>query len=283
MPPPPVPVKFRAGSMSSYWQLVGAQARQAARPESRLEPGFPPSGRRVTTVPLGITVENLMTANKTSVIAVATLVSVGLGYWAYGSHQKRETQQMTVALIADIADRLRQSLIAEAASPPASRTRRMSTLDDEAAAADKGLKTLKAMHASGNQALVDAADDYLITSREILKKLADVNRYRARLEGSSQALHEHMRSRSRSGAWVQDAVQARERVNQDLRAYTTAAEVSGKLLESFAASQKRIAPFVGKETLIAEDIVAKASARVAKNLQQTTAEMEKTRLPDAFR
>jgi len=49
-----------------------------------------------------------MAANKTVVIAVATLVAVGLGYWAYGSHQKRETQQMAVALITDIADRLRQ-------------------------------------------------------------------------------------------------------------------------------------------------------------------------------
>jgi len=227
--------------------------------------------------------ESRMTTNRTIAIAVATLVAVGLGYWVYGAQQKRETQTATVALIADIADRLRQSLIAEAASPPAIRTRRMATLDNEAAAADQALQTLKALKAPGNQALVDAADDYLLTSREILKKLADSNRYRAMLDDSSQALREHMRSRSRSGAWVQDAVKARERVNQDLRGYTTAAEVSGKLLESLAASQKRIAPYVGKQALIADDIVAKAGERVLRDLQQTTAEMEKTRLPDAFR
>jgi len=224
-----------------------------------------------------------MTPNRTIVIAFATLVAVGLGYWGYGTYQKRATQHAAVALIADIAGRLRQSLIAVAASPPANRTRRMAALDGEAAAADQALQTLKALKASGNQALVDAADDYLLTSREILKKLADSNRYRARLGDSSQALREHMGSRSRSGAWVQGAVQARERVNQDLRGYTTSAEVSGKLLESLAASQKRIAPYVGKEVLIADDVVAKASERVLKDLQQTTAEMEKIRLPEDFR
>ncbi len=224
-----------------------------------------------------------MTPNRTIAIAVATLVAVGLGYWVYGARQKGETQTAAVTLITDIANRLRESLIAEAATPPAIRTLRMATLSDEAAAADQALQTLKALKGSGNQTLVDAADDYLLTSREIFKKLADLNRYRALLDDSSQALREHMRSRSRSGAWVQDAVKARERVNQDLRGYTTAAEVSAKLLESLAASQKRIAPYVGKEALIADDIIAKASGRVLKDLQQMTAEMEKTRLPEDFR
>jgi hypothetical protein len=224
-----------------------------------------------------------MTPNRTIAIAVATLVAVGLGYWVYGARQKGETQTAAVTLITDIANRLRESLIAEAATPPAIRALRMATLSDEAAAADQALQTLKALKGSGNQTLVDAADDYLLTSREIFKKLADLNRYRALLDDSSQALREHMRSRSRSGAWVQDAVKARERVNQDLRGYTTAAEVSAKLLESLAASQKRIAPYVGKEALIADDIIAKASGRVLKDLQQMTAEMEKTRLPEDFR
>lgn len=224
-----------------------------------------------------------MNTNRTVVVVVATLVAVGLGHWGYGAYQTRETKKTAVALITDIADRLRQSLMVEAGLPPANRTRRTATPEAEAAAADKALQTLKSLHASDNQALVDAADDFLLTSREILKKLADFNRYRALLDESAQALREHMRSRDRSGAWVQNAIKARERVNQDLRGYTTAAEVSGKLLKTLPVSQKKIAPFVGKEVLIADDLVARASERIQQNLQQTAAEMEKTRTPEDFR
>lgn len=212
---------------------------------------------------------------KTIVIAIAALiVAVALLSWGYSAHKKSGASKTIHALVADTSARLRDALEIEAAPPPTDRAKLVKKLDDHAATADASLQTLKRLDAAPVQ-FADAADDYLVTAREILKKQADSHRYRLLLAESSQALRAHLRVDNHTRAWIQEAVKAKERVNRDYRGYNLNAGLLDKLLGSFAASQKQIAPHAGRAILIEGSLVADARGRVQEDMKAVEAEFEK--------
>jgi len=220
-----------------------------------------------------------MSRTKVIAVALAALVAAAAaGWWSYGEHQRRELRKAIVALVADAGERLRGALTATAEGEEAARK-----LEEHAAAVDRNLAGLKRMNAAREQAFADAADDYLLTSREILKRLASVRRYRQLLSESLPALVEHMRAGNRTGAWIQEAVKARERANKDYRDLSLAAGALEQLLQSFPASQKKIAPHVEPAVMIEGGAIDAARARALETAQQAAAEIEKTRQLDAFR
>jgi exonuclease VII large subunit len=224
-----------------------------------------------------------MNSRTIGIAVAAALVAAVLGYWGYGAHKTRAVQSTAVRQVTDAAVRLREALTILAGRPEGDAAQTVQKLDEHAAAVDHGLQELKRLGSSSHQALADAADDYLLTAREILKRQAESQRYRSLWRQSWQALRDHLRHDTRTGAWVQQAVKARERVNRDFRGYSMAAETLEKLLESLAASQKRIAPYTGAGSLIADGLVAKARGRVLDDLQRATAEMDKLKQLDALR
>ncbi len=219
--------------------------------------------------------------SRTRIIAIGLIVAVGgaaIGWWGYGAHQKRELRKAIVGLVADSASRMREALAKPADSPETT------PRDEEhAAAAERNLAQLKGLAQAREQLLADDADDYLLTSREILRRVVESRRYRQMLTESLQALTEHMRSDNRTGAWVQEAVKARERVNKDYRGYAAAAASLDKLLLSFPDSQKRIAPDVGPAVLIDAAAIDAARARVVSAASQAEAEVAKSRQLETFR
>lgn len=220
---------------------------------------------------------------RTIVIAVAALLAAAIGYQLFGPDPAREARRSAVASITDTAARLRAAFAIEAGPAPADRAETVKQLDEHAAAVDRRLAELKGMDAARDQALADAADYYVVTAREILKRQADSHRYRLLLAESYRALREHMRSGSRAASWVREAVKARQRVNQDFRGYSLAAGALDQMLESFDAAQKRIAPYVDASALVPESLVEDARARNRAELKRLTAEIERSRQPDAFR
>ena len=215
---------------------------------------------------------------KLFIVALAVLVAAAAGWWGYGEHQKREQRKVIVALLADTGAQLGAGLSATDGGPDA-----VHKLDEQTAGADRNLATLKSMNASHQAALAEAADDYLLTGREILKRLAAVQRYRQLLAESLQALVGHMRADDHSGAWVQQAVKAHERAKKDHRDLALATGALDKLLQSFPESQKKIAPYVEAGTLIGDDAISAARTRALDSLKRYTAEIEKTGRLDAFR
>jgi hypothetical protein len=156
-------------------------------------------------------------------------------------------------------------------------------LDEQTAAADRNLSALKGMDSSRQPALAEAADDYLLTGREVLKRVAGVQRYRLLLTESLQALTDHMRADDHSGAWVQQAVKARERANKDHRDLSLAADALDQLLKSLPDSQKKIAPYVEPSVLVEDAVISGARARSLEIAKQAAAEIEKTSRIEAFR
>jgi hypothetical protein len=217
--------------------------------------------------------------NKAIAIAlVAVIAAAAVGWWAYGEHQKRELRKAIVALVADSGARLRAALDTTAREPDGGRK-----LEEAAVAAERNLAALKGMNAAREQALADAADDYLLTTREILKRLVNVHRYRELMSESLQALVEHMRAGNRDAQWIALAVKARERVNKDYRDLSLAASALDQLLQSLARSQNRIAPYVGPAALLDGGEINAARARTRETAKQAAAEIEQTRKLEAFR
>src|SRR5688572_25126549 len=105
--------------------------------------------------------------------AVALVVAAVLLYWGYGAHKKRAANQTILALVADTGTRLRDALGIESAPPTTDRMMFVKKLDEHAAAAELNLQKFKRLDTASVQALADSADDYLVTTREILKRQAD--------------------------------------------------------------------------------------------------------------
>jgi hypothetical protein len=208
------------------------------------------------------------------IAAVALIVAVVLGYWAYGTKKSSDVGKTAMALAQETARHLRDALVVDPGRPS---NEAEQAIGDYAATASGNLESLKRLDAAGTQPLVDALDDFLLTSREILARQAASLRFRRQFLGSTQALRDHMRADNRTGAWVREAVQAKDRVEKDYRDYASAAEALDKLLESFPSSLAKLASRSGGAPLVDDKLVAEARKRSSAALQQATGEVENIR------
>jgi hypothetical protein len=205
---------------------------------------------------------------------IALVAAAALGYWAYGLQKKSETGKSAMAIAQETSRHLQEALSADPGRPS---SEMVQSVGDYAATATRNLETLRRLGAGGNRELMDALDDFLLTSREILVRQAAGLRYRRQLNSSTQALRDHMRADNRTGAWVREAVQHKDRVEKDYRDYASTAEALDKLLESLPASAGKVAARSRAVPPIDASLVAEARKRTSTALQQATAEMEKIR------
>ncbi|MGH8649527.1 MAG: hypothetical protein ACREUP_09505, partial [Burkholderiales bacterium] len=208
------------------------------------------------------------------IAAVALMVAVALGYWTYGTYRKSAAGKEGIALAQDTARRLQEALGVEAGRPS---TATVQAMDEHAAAASRNLDALRRGSAAGKPELTDALDDFVLTGREILVRHAASFRFRQQFLASSQALREHMRADNRTGAWVREAVQRKERVEKDYRDYASAAEAFDKLLDSFPAAVARLASRSKAAPLVDEKLVVEARKRSRAAFKQATDEVERIR------
>ncbi len=218
-----------------------------------------------------------MMNTRTIVIAGALIVAAALGYWGYGALKQREHRGEVAALVKDTGTRLRETLVIEAGPTAAINSETVRKLDEHVAAAERNREALKRLDATGQQALVDAADNYLLTGQEILRRQATGHRNRLLLADSARALREHFRADRGAASWVREAVRAREPVEKHYGVYRSAAETLDKLLESFPASQTRIASLVAGVPLAEGNLIAEARKRSLEALKRATDEVERIR------
>lgn len=210
------------------------------------------------------------------IIAIALVAAAVLGYWGYGVHKKRELHGAVGAILKSASGQLREALATEATAP-AERMKLAQQLDAFAVAMEKSAAQLKQLQIERDLALVDNADGHLVTLREIFRKRAASNRLYVLHTESLAALQEHMRTDNRTGGWVQRAVRAKERAEKDYRDYRLSVATYGTLLGSLPGSQKRIAPYVGKDALVEDALIVKARERAIETARQATEEMERVR------
>ncbi len=197
-----------------------------------------------------ITAISLMTRSiRTVAVVIATIVLVVGTYIAYEKYTRRNH---VIALVNDTSSRLRAALQAQVAGTASS------GLEAHATAAEAHASTLRKMNTSSFTPLADAADDYLVTAREILRRQADFNRARERAETGLAALTAHIQADRGANDWTQEAVRLKQALDKDVRDYRVAVESYASLLPTLAVSQAKIAPFVESSALIDDRLIADA-------------------------
>ena len=201
------------------------------------------------------------------VVAMIAVVLV-LGVWVYKTYQKNATRNAVLTSVKDTSERLRAAVASTPAQEPVDFDAHVRAVEVRAAA-------LRERDTSALRPLADAADDYLVTAREILRRRAAMHSSRERLTKSAEDLSRHVQADRGAAAWTQEAVRLREPVIRDLREYRIASESYSTLLESLAASQAKIAPYVPEALLLdpkavkdARESALDALARTEENVRQ---------------
>lgn len=206
------------------------------------------------------------------------VVASALGYWGFREYTKRALHTAVVALVTDASARLRDALDGEAgtrAADPAEAARR---LDEQAGEVDQRLDALRRLRALPNRALVDAADLYMVTARELLRRMGASHRYRETFATSTRALRNLAETADRrSGAWIGRTIAAKERAERDYSDYRRAVDATASLLESLAEPRERLARHVAPAILIEEGQRAHAAERAREAGKRAAEELDQAR------
>ncbi len=210
---------------------------------------------------------------------VALLAVSALGYWGYGAYRKSDLQRAVSVLVRDTSERLQAALAIETET-----AQTVGKLDDHAQEVDKHVIELRRMSASPNHALVDAAEEYMLTARQILRNQAASHRYRVQMAASDRSLRDHMRTAGRrTGPWIQEALRAKDRLERDYLDYRLSIEAFSRLLESFPESRKKLALHVGAGPLADAAAADDARRRALEKLKLADVEVERAKQLAAVR
>jgi len=222
---------------------------------------------------------------RTTALGLAALViASALGYWGVSAYRKSQLQGAVTALVQDSSERLQGALAVETEAVHEDAARMVRRLDDQAQEVDKHVIELRGMSASPNRALVDAAEEYMLTVRQILRNQAASHRYRIQVSASEQALRNHMRTANRrSGNWIKEALRAKDRMEKEYFDYRISVDAFGRLLESYPATRKKLALQVGAVLLVEEAVAANARKRALATSKRVADDVERARQLAAVR
>ena len=225
-----------------------------------------------------------LTTRTTALGLAALLIASALGYWGVSAYRKGQLQKAVTALVKDSSERLQAALAVETEAVHEDAARMVGKLDDQAQEVDKHVIELRGMSASPNRALVDAAEEYLLTVRQILRNQAASHRYRIQVLSSERALRDHMRTASRrSGTWIQEALRAKDRMEKEYFDYRLSVDTFGRLLESYPATRSKLALQVGAGLLVEEAVAANARKRALATSRRVADDVERARQLAAVR
>ena len=213
----------------------------------------------------------------TAFALAALLLASALGYWGVSVYRKGQQQKAVSALVGDASRRLESALALETEASAASSPQTVGKLDEQAQEVDRHVLELHDMGEGPNRALAAAADDYLLTVRQILRQQAASHRYRLQVSASDTALREHMGAAGRrSGTWINEAVRMKDRLERNYFDYRVSAEALDRLLAAYPDSRKKLVAQLGMP-LLADEAVEDARRRSAATLKRISTSVEQAR------
>jgi hypothetical protein len=215
----------------------------------------------------------------------AAVVLLGTLAWhlGYRTYQAHSLPKAVHALLQEASARLSDAL-ASTVDGTAGEADVAQRLDQYAIVADQLVTKLRDLDAAPMPELSAAADDYLITAREILRRRAAAYRYHAQLSERMGALRTHMRSDNRSAGWVSQAVRIKAEVDAEFRRYRLTATALSDLLGQYESSRTRVRPYLpASGTLMDRTMADAARARLTDALAQATEEVERASQLSSYR
>jgi hypothetical protein len=213
----------------------------------------------------------------------ALMIASAFGYWGVSAYRKGQLQRTVSVLVSDSNERLEAALAVEIEAASASSAQTVRRLDEQAQEVDKHVIELHDLSASPNRPLVAAAEEYLLTVRQILREKAASQRYRVQVAASEEKLRNHMSTAGRrSGAWIDEAVRLKDRLEKNYFDYRISAEALERLLASYPEARKKIAAQTGAP-LLADEAVESARKRTLAGSKRIAANVEQARQLAAVR
>src|SRR5262249_52414741 len=146
------------------------------------------------------------------------------------------------ALVGDTTLRLSDALMIGIGGASIERPDAAAKLDDQAQAVDANVEALRRMHARPNRPLVEAAEVYTLTARELLRRMASTHRYGVNLTASTKELFALSQGAARrSGSWIGETLRAKHAAERDFHNYGGAAGATASLLASLSDARAKLA------------------------------------------
>ena len=212
---------------------------------------------------------------KRSVLSIAAVaIIIALGVWAYSAYRTHTTRAAITVVVKESGERLKPALSQADAS---------SDFDAGARAVDGHVATLRKLDTQRALPLADAADGYLVSVREILKRRAVMHNAREPLAKGLEALTQHVQGDRGAAAWPGEAVRLKDSLERDFREYRIATESYVALLETLPAAQSKIAEHVKGVWVADEKTIREARSAALDALARTDENIRKVTQLDAYR
>jgi len=181
-------------------------------------------------------------------------------------------------LVGDTTMRLSDALMIGIGGASIERPDAAATLEDQARTVDANLEALRRMNARPNRPLVDAADLYTLTARELLRRMASTHRFEVELTASTKELFElgHAAGR-RSESWIGETLRAKNAAETDFLNYRVAAEATASLLASLSDARAKLALEIDPALLLDDEVRTKARGQALETLKRTADEVDRAR------
>ena len=207
-----------------------------------------------------------------SIVAVAIVIALGL--WAYSAHRTHTTRAAITVLVRDSGERLKPALT-QTGAPGA--------FDAAARAVEGDVATLRKLDTQAVLPLADAADGYLVSVREILRRRAVMHNAHDPLAKGLEGLTQHLKSDRGAAAWPGEAVRLKDGLERDFRGYRIATESYVTLLETLPAAQSKIAEHVSNVWVADEKTIGAARSAALDALARTDENIRKVTQLDTYR
>jgi hypothetical protein len=209
------------------------------------------------------------------IIAAVALVVAVLAYGGYGVHQKRELRARVVDAVVMASSQIDATLAVDVGVPAAGLAER---LDTGIAGAEAALQKLRALPARRDPELVDAADPYVASVLEVLRRQAGAIRQRARFIEDREALDKHMATvGARSDNWGAEAIRLRQRLDQDNYDFQLTVNSLANMLAGLAEARGKVAAQLPAVPLAEEASVKRARERALAAAGAAKQELEKAK------
>jgi len=208
-------------------------------------------------------------------VVAGIVIAAGLAYAGYAAYELRELRARVTETIATASDRLGETLAIDINAPAAGLAEQLAA---SVAQTEAALQSLRAPGARRDPALVAAADGYVASALEVLRRQAGATRFRAQFIDHRRALEAHMAAAgSRSESWAAEAIELRKRLDEDYFGYQLAAGSLGNMLAGLAEARHKLLAQLPSANVLAETAIVEARERSLAAAAAAKLELERAR------
>jgi len=198
----------------------------------------------------------------TVVVAAAGIaIAAGVGFSLHKEAKKRAEARAFSTVVGQTTTRLKDGL--KTASPQA-----LEGIEQD----------LKLAQGWSDRELVDAAEQYLIGAREIMRRRLEASRLALKASASRAALAAHMGAAGhRDSPWIRNAAELKRKVERDHFDLDKQLAALVDLLDDLPKANKRLTEHVQASLLLEETVRSQAREAVIAETRRARAELEKSR------